>query len=460
MRQSTALEVLRSGEDTFITGAPGSGKTYLLARFIDEARKKGKSVAVTASTGIAATHLQGRTIHSWSGIGINRVPTPLLLKHIRIRRGRAIRTADILVIDEISMLPAWFFDLLDQVLRHVRHVDKPFGGIQLVISGDFFQLPPVVRPAGPQTDPRLALFRTRYEKSGLDPDGFVTDSFVWHAMDLRVCYLTEQHRQRGGGLLTVLTHMREGSVTQEDHAVLQERVGVSPKASDVAVSLFPTNRQADRLNDAHLAGINAPLHAWDEESAGPEHFVATLRASMLAPQHLELKKGAVVMALRNDADHNYVNGSLGRVTGFARKSGYPLVDFENGSQAAISPVEWKMMDGDTELAAVSQIPLRCAWAITIHKSQGMTLDSAVMDLRRSFSPGMGYVALSRVQSLDGLYLVGISPSAWRVSTSAVAIDKNLRDRSEDTERWIDRRQQENRQLREAHVSDDGGFDLG
>jgi ATP-dependent exoDNAse (exonuclease V) alpha subunit len=463
MRQSTALEVLRSGASTFITGAPGAGKTYLLSRFIDEARAQGKSVAVTASTGIAATHLQGRTIHSWSGIGVSQTPTPTLLKNIRSRRGRALRAADILVIDEISMLPAWFFDLLDQVLRHVRRVDEPFGGLQLVVSGDFFQLPPVVRhrpeTQGAGEDDRLAWFRSNYTKAGLDPDSFVTDSFIWHAMDLKVCYLTEQHRQKGGGLLSVLTDMRAGTVGQDDHDLLEGRVGVLPGSADVAVTLFPTNRQADGLNAAYLEGIDAPAHVFDQVPSGPEHFVRTLRASVLAPEHLELRAGAVVMALRNDPDHEYANGSLGRVVGFARRSGYPIVDFENGSHAVISPVDWKMMDGDIELASISQIPLRCAWAITIHKSQGMTLDAAVMDLRRSFSPGMGYVALSRVEGLDGLYLHGISPAAWRVSNEAVRLDARLRARSHLTQEWSDRRAKEQAQLEQAHIRD-GGFDLG
>ena len=462
MRQSTALEVLRSGASAFITGAPGAGKTYLLNEFIDEARSKGKSVAVTASTGIAATHLQGRTIHSWSGIGVYQAPSPALLAHIRSRRGKALRAADILVIDEISMLPAWFFDLLDQVLRHVRHVDEPFGGLQLVLSGDFFQLPPVVRHrSGQAPDPRREWFRGNYAKAGLDPDGFITQSFVWQAMGsgLKICYLLEQHRQKGKGLLDVLTHMREGTVTDHDHDVLATRLGAEPADHDVAVTLYPTNRQADSLNASRLDQIDAPTHAWEQSAVGPAGFVKTLRASVLAPQTLELKKGAAVMALRNDAEHEYVNGSLGRVTGFSRKAGYPIVDFDNGSERTIEPVEWKMMDGDTELASISQIPLRCAWAITIHKSQGMTLDSAVMDLGRSFSPGMGYVALSRVQSLDGLYLQGISDRAWSVSSEAIAIDSDLRSRSAQTGRWIGERKKEHEQLSEAGVTDEGRLDI-
>ena len=161
---------------------------------------------------------------------------------------------------------------------------------------------------------------------------------------------------------------------------------------------------------------------------GPAHLVERLKRNMLAPECLVLKTGAAVMALRNDADHQYVNGSLGTVRGFANenKGGWPIVEFENGNIVTMKQATWEMMDGDTVLASVSQVPLRCAWAITIHKSQGMTLDRAVMDLRRTFAPGMGYVALSRVEGLDGLYLQGVNERMFLVSPDAVRLDGQLR----------------------------------
>ena len=152
---------------------------------------------------------------------------------------------------------------------------------------------------------------------------------------------------------------------------------------------------------------------------------------MLAPERLVLKKGAAVMALRNDADRRFVNGSLGEVVGFAdkKKGGYPIVEFENGHSAVMAPANWEIADGEAVLAVVTQVPLRLAWGITIHKSQGMTLDGAVMDLRHTFAPGMGYVALSRVESLGGLYLMGISSRAFYVSEQAVYVDSRLRQES-------------------------------
>ena len=435
MRQTEALAILNAGANVFLTGAPGAGKTYTLNEFIRQARADGAEVAVTASTGIAATHIDGQTIHSWSGVGVATSLTANLLKLIRSRRRRKIQAADILVIDEVSMLHAWLFDMVDQVCRMVRHDPRPFGGIQVVLSGDFFQLPPV-SVSGRNNDviaptPEFVAARERYAKAGRNPEGFVTESLVWDELNPAVCYLTEQHRQDTGDLLTVLTDIRAGAVTQHDRDVLVTRLGRMPGPDQVAVHLFPVNRQADGLNDLRLSQIALEEHTFHAEASGPVNLVDRLKKNMLAPERLVLKTGAAVMALRNDADRQFVNGSLGTVRGFApeTKGGWPIVEFENGNIVTMKPATWEMMDGDTVLASVSQVPLRCAWAITIHKSQGMTLDRAVMDLRRTFAPGMGYVALSRVESLDGLYLAGGNERMFLVSPDAVMLDGDLREAS-------------------------------
>ncbi|MBT1172454.1 AAA family ATPase [Bifidobacterium sp. MA2] len=435
MRQSEALAILNAGANVFLTGAPGAGKTYALNEFIRQARADGADVAVTASTGIASTHIDGQTIHSWSGVGLANVLTPNLLKTIKTRRRRRIQAADVLVIDEVSMLHAWLFDMVDQVCRAVRRDPRPFGGLQVVLSGDFFQLPPV-SVSGRNRDvlPPSAEFtasRERYARAGLNPEGFVTESLVWAELDPVVCYLTEQHRQDDGRLLTVLTDIREGRVSDADRDVLVTRLGVEPAGDEVAVHLFPVNRQADDLNDARLARIETDPHEFHAEQAGPANLVERLKRNMLAPERLVLKEGAAVMALRNDADRQFVNGSLGTVRAFAAESkgGWPIVEFENGNIVTMKPATWEMMDGDEVLASVAQVPLRCAWGITIHKSQGMTLDRAVMDLRRTFAPGMGYVALSRVESLDGLYLEGVNNRMFLVSPDAVMLDGDLREAS-------------------------------
>lgn len=430
MQQNHALDILQSGANVFVTGAPGAGKTYVLNKFIGSARQRGRSVAVTASTGIAATHVNGQTIHSWSGVGVATALTDELLKRIRPRRKKAINNTDVLIIDEVSMMSAWLLDMVDHVCRNLRNSASPFGGLQVVLSGDFFQLPPVTRGsrAGSTYDPLTEQLRRTYFDAGKNPDGFVTESFAWEQLNVQVCYLTEQHRQDDGQLLTVLTDIREGGVTQEDHTVLAERLGRKPSDDQVAVHLFPVNRQADVLNDVQLDALEGEEHVFEASFAGPASLIDRLRKNVLAPEHLVLKAGAAVMALRNDQEHQFVNGSLGKVTGFAKESkgGWPIVEFENGHTVIMKPADWQMMDGETVLASASQVPLRCAWAITIHKSQGMTLDHAVMNLKRTFAPGMGYVALSRVENLDGLYLDDISENAFLVSPDAVQLDSVLR----------------------------------
>ena len=435
MRQTEALAILNAGANVFLTGAPGAGKTYVLNEFIRQARADGASVAVTASTGIASTHINGQTIHSWSGVGVATALSASLLKLIKSRRKRKIQATDILVIDEVSMLHAWLFDMVDQVCREVRRDSRPFGGIQVVLSGDFFQLPPV-SVSGRNRDliaptPEFIASRERYARAGLNPEGFITESLVWPELNPVICYLTEQHRQDTGELLTVLTDIREGDVTQSDRDVLVTRLGKLPEPGQVAVHLFPVNRQADNLNDMRLNQIMLDPHEFHAETAGPANLVDRLKKNMLAPERLILKEGAAVMALRNDTDRQYVNGSLGTVRGFAQenKGGWPIVEFENGNIVTMKQATWEMMDGDTVLASVFQVPLRCAWGITIHKSQGMTLDRAVMDLKRTFAPGMGYVALSRVESLGGLYLAGVNERMFLVSPDAVVLDGDLREAS-------------------------------
>ncbi|HCH21441.1 MAG TPA: ATP-dependent endonuclease [Bifidobacterium sp.] len=435
MRQDEAIAILDSGANVFLTGAPGAGKTYVLNEFVRQARADGASVSVTASTGIAATHINGTTIHSWSGVGLANVLSDSLVKTIRTRRKRKIQAADILVIDEVSMLHAWLFDMVDQVCRILRNDRRPFGGLQVVLSGDFFQLPPV-SVSGRNHDlvtpsPEFLASRERYAKAGLNPEGFVTESLVWRELQPVICYLTEQHRQDDGKLLGVLTDIRSGSVSDADRDILLTRLGAMPEPGEQAVNLFPVNRQADTLNDLRLHEIAEDPHEYYAESSGQANLVERLTKNMLAPEHLLLKTGAAVMAVRNDADHQYVNGSLGTVRGFVaeNKGGWPIVEFENGNIVTMRPSSWEMQDGDTVLATVKQVPLRCAWAITIHKSQGMTLDRAVMDLRRTFAPGMGYVALSRVENLDGLYLQGVNERMFLVSPDAVHLDGVLRSRS-------------------------------
>ena len=405
MDQKTALKILHSGEKVFITGQAGSGKTFLLNKFINEARKKGKTVAVTATTGLAATHLNGTTIHSWSGMGVANSISGNFYSKIRKPRRENICETDILIIDEISMLHDYRLDMVNAILKKIRKNNSPFGGIQLVMIGDFFQLPPV----------------NRYDDEF--KGGFVTDSVAWRQAGLKICYLNEQHRQADEELSAILTAMRTNNLKRDQVQTLLNRIDAEAPSNEIVTKLYTTNRDVDIINKKELAKIKGKSYFYSQETEGTKHYVEVLRRAILAAPILELKKGAHVMSIKNSPDGKYVNGSLGEVVDF--KYGDPVVKFNNGNTVRIKTSEWNLADGEIVLASIEQIPLKLAWAITVHKSQGMTLDGAEIDLSRAFVEGMGYVALSRVKNLHSLYLKGLNKMAITVSSEAIEIDKML-----------------------------------
>lgn len=408
MNQGIALEIMLTGESVLLTGPAGAGKTYVLNQFIRIAKSEGKHVSVTATTGLAATHLGGTTIHSWSGIGITDELHPGFAEHIAKGRREIIEKTDVLIIDEISMLHDFRLDMIDEACRLVRQKDEPFGGIQVIMSGDFFQLPPINRG-----DSRAG--------------GFVVNSKVWHELDPTICYLAEQHRQDDEVLLDILNSLRAGELRRHHAEKLLERVEVQPADDELLTELHTVNVDVDKLNDAKLDELEGDEIFYTQSTTGSESYVENLQRSVLAPAILRIKKGALVMAVKNSLDRKYVNGSLGTVIDFEQGTEYPVVEFKNGKVVTMSPDTWELRDGDKKRASISQIPLRLAWAITVHKSQGMTLDAARIDLRKAFVEGMGYVALSRVKNLNNLYLSGINQMALRVSEDAQTIDITLRD---------------------------------
>jgi ATP-dependent exoDNAse (exonuclease V) alpha subunit len=409
MNQSLALAVMLSGESVFLTGPAGTGKTFVLKEFINLSRGSGKHVAVTATTGIAATHLGGSTIHSWSGIGVHDFLPHGFFEHLSKSRREIIERTDVLIIDEISMMHDYRFDMIDEIARVVRKVDEPFGGIQVIISGDFFQLPPVNRgnvEGGNQ---------------------FAIMSNAWQQLDPVVCYLEDQFRQDDDKLLDILVALREGDVRRHHAENLMNRIGVEPQ--NPVTELHTTNLDVDAINDVMLSELSGDEIIYNRVETGSKNYVDTLSKSVLAPDTLRLKHGAFVMAVKNSPDKKFANGSLGVVVGFAPHTDYPIVKFQNGNEITMLPDTWELRDGDRKRASITQIPIRLAWAITVHKSQGMTLDAARIDLRKAFAEGMGYVALSRVKNLDNLFLVGINQKALMTSLVAQEIDGILRSKS-------------------------------
>ena len=416
MDQELALAILLSGRSALLTGAAGTGKTYLLNTFIAQARKRGKKVSVTATTGLAATHLGGNTIHSWSGIGVSdHLPNNFFERLSKTRRD-VISKTDVLIIDEISMLHDFRLDMIDKVLRTVRENDQPFGGIQLVMSGDFFQLPPVNRPN---------------EQGG----GFVVYSDAWQELQPAVLYLERQYRQNDERLLEILTALRTGDVRRRHVEALLARMEIEPPDGDIT-ELHTVNVDVDDINIQKLAELPGEERSYQQTTTGSKIYVENLQRSVLAPENLVIKLGALVMAVKNSPQKLYANGSIGTVVDFEPLTEYPVVEFRDGRRVTMVPDVWELRDGERKRASISQVPLRLAWAITVHKSQGMTLDAAKIDLRKAFVEGMGYVALSRVRDLDNLYLYGINRRALEVSPDALAIDEVLRQTSrESVERY-------------------------
>lgn len=403
-----------NGGSVFLTGAPGAGKTYILNEFINRARDAGKNVAVTASTGIAATHIGGTTIHSWSGLGI-REQLDAGYRRAMATNARLVKrynSTDVLVIDEVSMLHGRRLDMVNQAAKLLRRSDKPFGGLQVILVGDLFQLPPVNR--------------------NNDDSDFVHQSAAWEELAPKVCYLTEQHRQTTGGLLDFLEAMRQGDLQDFHHELLRERLGIEPNEHQPVTKLYAHNIDIDTINQKHLYEIAGKGYRYEMQSKDRGPKVEQIRRSVLAPEVLELKSGAEVMFVANNPGAGYVNGSRGQVVGFEGQQ--PVVQLTGGRRKIIvEEHSWKLEEDGKVRAEVSQLPLRLAWAITIHKSQGMSLDAAEIDLSKTFTPGMGYVALSRVRSLDGLYLRGINTMALRLHPEIHGLDSRLRQASAELE---------------------------
>ncbi len=403
MTQPKALEKMKNGDSIFLTGEPGSGKTYTINLFTDYLEARGIPYAVTASTGIAATHIGGTTIHSWCGIGIKDKIGELELSLIEAKEYvvEKVCDAEVLIIDEISMLDANTLDNVEKVCRYLRHNDKPFGGLQVILVGDFFQLPPV-------------------SKRG--PAKFAFEGKAWEALAPQVCYLTEQHRQSEGEFLALLTAMRAGKIEREHRALLLTRKNTGKSSK---TRLYTHNVDVDLINSHELSQIEGEEREYKMRSSGIPFLVETLKKNCLSPELLTLKVGAKVMFTRNNFDEGYVNGTLGVITGFAEDDS-PIVT-ANGSRIAVSRAEWSI---EETKAVISQFPLRLAWAITVHKSQGISLDEAVIDLSKTFEYGQGYVAISRVRSLSGLSLEGLNEMAFKMHPRIVEQDKLFRTESE------------------------------
>lgn len=429
MTQDQALSILKTGANIFLTGEPGAGKTHVINQYVIWLRERGIEPAVTASTGIAATHIGGMTIHAWSGVGIKKTLSEWDMEamHEREPLVRRVRSARVLIVDEVSMLDANLLVLVDRALRSLRGSDAPFGGLQTVFVGDFFQLPPVNK---------------EQERSG-----FAFASAAWRDANPIVCYISEQHRQEDTLLLELLSAMRRNTLEDEHRELLRTRR--HQEAPKDATRLYTHNEDVDRINTEALARIDAPAKVYHMRSSGSSVLVEALKRGCLSPEQLTLKEGARVMFTRNNFEKGYVNGTLGVVESWS-SAGWPMVATRAGIRIEAEPEDWRIEDGKRTLAQITQLPLRLAWAMTVHKSQGMSLDAAVMDLRGAFEYGQGYVALSRVRALSGLYLLGINEQALKVHPEILERDAAFRSASASAEELFSRLPPE--ELRTLHAN--------
>jgi len=426
--QQIAFDKYVEGHNIFITGPGGVGKSALIKKIYEHANRRFKNICVTAMTGCAAVLLncKAKTLHSWAGIGLANGTVEQLVKKIMKNKTSKItwKTTDILVIDEISMLSLKLFEVLNIIGKTIKNSQKPFGGIQLIFSGDFYQLPPV----GDRNDP--------------DTIKFCFESNDWNSVFHRNCQiqLTKIYRQTDENYRNILNQIREGRIKRKTNDLLLQYVGRDLSENKNLIveptKLYPTKNKVENINNYKMELLNTEMHEYelnhiyDIEMSKSDKLSRTnftsfdikaelefLSSNLLCDKLIKIKIGSQVMCIINiqsDRGLEICNGSQGIVTGFCDITRNPIVKFNNGTIMIMNRHIWT--SDKIPGIGVSQVPLILAWALTIHKSQGSTLDVAEIDVGSGiFECGQTYVALSRVKSLEGLYLKSFDVSKIKIN---------------------------------------------
>lgn len=390
-QQEKVCDAIGRGRNVLVTGAAGTGKSTILNWMKKKYGERG--IAVTASTGIAAVNVGGLTINSWAGLGLaddspERIAAKIQHMEWPTVRDR-IKNCMRLAIDEVSMISAHLLNLIDAVFKIVRDNPAPFGGIQMIFFGDFLQLPPVIKGMEEQ-------------RAGI----FAFQSRAWAACNVAVAMLTQVFRQADAEFSTALNSCRVADYTPALAGILRARYrAVDPNPEKKPVIIHTHNKDVDEINRVELEKIKEPEQKYAAIDTGKEGPVKMLQQNCLAPTELVIKIGARVMLLWNvNTSIGLANGSVGTVTRIAEYTRRPWVMFDNGIEQEIENQTWEIKESGKVLASRTQCPLRLAWAITAHKSQGMTLDKAQVHLADAFEYGQAYVALSRVKTTAGLFI--------------------------------------------------------
>ncbi|XP_063243361.1 LOW QUALITY PROTEIN: ATP-dependent DNA helicase PIF1-like [Bacillus rossius redtenbacheri] len=403
--QSEVLEAARRGQSFFFTGSAGTGKSYLLRRII--AVLPPEVTVATASTGVAACHIGGVTLHSFAGIGSGEAAVEQCVQMAsRVQVQQSWRRCRHLIIDEVSMVDGDFFEKLEQVARAVRGCDRPFGGLQLILCGDFLQLAPVGRPGK----------KVR----------FCFQTPAWDRCVSACFELTRVHRQSDQAFIDVLQSVRVGRVTAEISKKLTDTSGHNIETEGIlATRLCSHTKDANLINENNLSKLPGPGRCFAAQDSDPQ-AARQLDQQTPVPGTLELRAGAQVMLVKNiSVAEGLVNGARGVVTGFG-DGGFPLVRFRSRQEVCVRPDKWTVRTAGAGVLVRRQLPLKLAWAFSIHKSQGLTLDCVEMSLARVFEAGQAYVALSRARSLHTLRVVDFDPAQVWANPDVLAFYRRLR----------------------------------
>lgn len=384
-QQQDALELICESESgAFLSGIAGAGKTFLLQEVIRELHRRKRKVRVTAFTGLAAQHLNGTTIAKLLGLGLSSNVTHFPDVNL-LQAERNLDGVTDLIVDEISMCSGDFLELVDQVLRTVTGRDTSFGGIRVILSGDFMQLPPV---------------RAKGEPNFRYPWAFEYPEFS----KLPSIFLTHSMRQTSLEEIDLLNEFRQGMLSPRAKEFLDSLVG---KFHPQAVDLYPLRRDVEAVNQARLKAHPGQLVTYPTEFH-PRPRTKELLSQIPVGEKVELKSGVPVIVLCNDPGGKYVNGSQGRVLRLADEA--VEIEFLRGNCAWVEYKTWEVLDPTRNLLGTARgLPVTLGWAATIHRSQGMTLDAVVTDISRCWEPGQAYVALSRTRSLENLGLISPVP---------------------------------------------------